>query len=367
MNIYLHVGINSLNDNSDEPYEAIFSLINFIHLQNFNNILFSKKLNLYSDLYKPVHFSTDNVITLKTKYKIILSIDKYNNKDIKYLKNVDPINTYPISLLLYVYEDIYKIVGFEYNENKYYYKYNSINDYTDINDLKNSVFSDKKFISESIFKSLMVYLKNRAIYDKYNNSVILNSYENFYKINHVINNVKDIQYINIYKSVMLKCHIYDKNTDCKNYCVFLPTDKDNKISNLFKYYQLLFYILEKGSKKNFTNPKNESYFGNDNRIVVTDYSLHIRLFTSKLNSLNSVMYRKSQEIKNYKVSLIVNNKNNKIIGLVFNDIKYYIWKQNGDLNTYTTYYNNKNYSDFVLNGFKDSIIFLFKHIYYNNS
>ena len=353
--MYSQIDIGILKDNDDETYEYIFNSSNYICI-DFKKCLTMLEYDVYN-MTKNVNLNEENIIFEKTEYKLQLSINKYIGKEIRFLKNLNNF-LYDINIIKYKVDDeIYKLIGIEFNNNKYYVqnKRKHIQHYQTINGK-----IDKLKISEIIIKSFEYYFQQKC---KFNNSVnnysLLESYDKFYRKKYINNNLENqIEYMSLYQSLMLKFEINNENE--KKSCSFLPVNKLS-FSNLFHIYQLIFKTLEPNNKiKTFTNPKNKLYFGNNYKTFPTNYKLKIRLFVSKYNNNDTLYYRKSTEKNNYDINIMLSNTTNKIIGFEFYGTKYYIWQNNGDMSTYETYNETKNYIDLILNTFKDALIFLFK-------
>lgn len=354
----LDIGI-VIKNKENEPYSYIYNISNY----NCFNIK-QKLINSNDDLYfmKIVNnLKKSEIIVRPTMYELQVIINKYTGNEIKYLKNSNCFK-YDINVLIYVVDNTEKIVGIEYNNNRYYIKNKTkkLKDYCTA--IKDKII-DKSSISEIIHNSFKYYLRNVCGYlYRHENWQLLNSFDQFYKKNFINYNLENyIDYMILYQSAVLKFEIcYLPTGDIKN-CTFLPVNKKS-YSNLYNIYQIAFKVLENNNKsiKTFTNPKNKEWFNNNYNIIESDYILKLRLYVSKYNTTESLYYRKSSESNIYKISIMVDNKSGKIIGVSFNKIEYFIWKNNGDLNTYETFNKNNNYHEFIVNAFKDALMFLFK-------
>jgi hypothetical protein len=349
----IDIGISKKGD--EETYEYIFNSSNYLCI-DFKKSLTMLEYDVYN-MTKNDNLQKENIILEKTKYKLQLNINRYIGDEIRFLKNLNNF-LYDINIIKYKVDDeTYKFIGIEYNNNKYYVynKKKHIEHYQTIN---NEI--DKLTISEIVIKSFEYYFKHKC---KTNNSIdnyyLLESYDNFYRKRYINNSLENpIEYMSLYQSMMLKFEINNENENKS--CTFLPVNK-RSFSNLFYIYQLIFKILEPNNKiKTFTNPKNESYFGSNYKILPTNYKLKIRLFVSKYDNSYTLYYRKSTEKNNYDINIMLQETTDKIIGFQFYGTKYYIWKNNGDVSTYQTYNETENYIDLILNTFKDALIFLFK-------
>lgn len=353
--MYSQVDIGISKEDDTETYEYIFNSSCYICI-DFKKNLTSNEYDMYN-MQKNNNLNDDNIEYEKSKYKINININKYTGDEIRFLKNLNNY-IYDINYIKYKTDNgEYKFIGLEYNNNKYYVynKKKNIDNYQTINEE-----IDKLTISEIIIKSFEYYFKFKCnVNNNINNLYLLDSYDNFYKKRSINYNLTNpIEYMNLYQSMMLKFEITNNNENMS--CTFLPINKKS-CSNLFYIYQLVFKVLEPNNNiKTFTNPKNELYFGNNYKILPTNYKLKIRLFVSKYNIYNTLYYRKSTEKNNYNINIIISETTNKIIGFEFYSTKYFIWKNNGDLNTYETYNENNNYIELILNTFKDALIFLFK-------
>jgi hypothetical protein len=353
--MYSQIDIGVLKNNTDEAYEYIFNSSNYICI-DFKKRLTMPEYNVYN-MTECKDLQNEKMIIERTEYKLKLNINRYIGDEIRFLKNVNDI-IYDINIIKYRTDDnIYKLIGIEYNNNKYYVynKKKQIKHYQTINgDI------DKLKISEIIIKSFEYYFKHKC---NMNNSIhnhnLLESYDNFYRKKYINNSLENpIEYMSLYQSMMLKYEI--ENGKENKSCTFLPVNK-RSYSNLFYIYQLIFEILKPNNNiKTFTNPKNELYFGSDYKTLPTHYKLKIRLFVSKYNNNYTLYYRKSTEKADYEIKIMLKNTTDKIIGFEFYGTKYFIWKNNGDLSTYETYNETENYIDLILNTFKDALIFLFK-------
>ncbi len=353
--MYSQVDIGISKEDDTETYEYIFNSSCYICI-DFKKNLTSNEYDMYN-MQKNNNLNDDNIEYEKSKYKINININKYTGDEIRFLKNLNNY-IYDINYIKYKTDNgEYKFIGLEYNNNKYYVynKKKNIDNYQTINEE-----IDKLTISEIIIKSFEYYFKFKCnVNNNINNLYLLDSYDNFYKKRSINYNLTNpIEYMNLYQSMMLKFEITNNNENMS--CTFLPINK-RSCSNLFYIYQLVFKVLEPNNNiKTFTNPKNELYFGDNYKILPTDYKLKIRLFVSKYNNYNTLYYRKSTEKNNYNINIIIYETTNKIIGFEFYSTKYFIWKNNGDLNTYETYNEQNNYTELILNTFKDALIFLFK-------
>lgn len=349
----IDIGVSKSNDN--ETYEYIFNSSSYICI-DFKKSMTSSEYDIYN-MIKNDKLNDENIEYEKTDYKLHININKYIGDEIRFLKNLNNF-IYDLNIIKYKYDDNkYKFIGIEYNNNKYYVynKKKNIENYQTIND-----GIDKLSISETIIKSFEYYFKFKCKFNNnINNLYLLDSYDNFYRKRSINYNLENpIEYMNLYQSMMLKFEI--NNGDENMSCTFLPVNK-RSYSNLFYIYQLIFKVLEPNNKiKTFTNPKNESYFGDNYKILPTQYKLKIRLFVSKYDNYTTLYYRKSTEKNNYNINIMLYEDTNKIIGFEFYGTKYFIWKNNGDLNSYEIYNENNNYTELILNTFKDALIFLFK-------
>lgn len=354
----LDIGISNKKNLNDETYEYIYNTSNYVCINLKQNMMDSNmdlyKMNLMNKLCK------ENITTQKTDYKIHININKYTGNEIRFLKNTNDIK-YDINIIVNKINDTeYKLIGVEYNNNKYYVynKKKSVDDYQTLCD----DVVDKSTISEIIKESFEYYFKFRCNYEfKYNNLLLLDSFDKYYNKKYInYNSENTLDYMALYQSMMLKFEIYDTVKNETKSCTFLPINKKS-CSNLYNIYQIVFNVLEPNNNlKTFTNPKNELYFSDNYKIVTTCFTLKIRLFVSKFNNYNTLYYRKCTENNNYNIHFMLDNNTKKIIGIKFHDTKYYIWKNNGDLNTYEIYNENENYHELILNTFKDALIFLFK-------
>lgn len=350
--MYSQLNLKILNndDENSEPYEYIFILSKHEPYIDFKQTLFNKDFNIYNI---KINLNDDDFIYTKSNYILRLSINTIVGADIKFIK----------SSLFYKYDinfiekkDDGEITGLEYNGNKCYTK-----------NIKKDI--DKSGISEIIANSFKYYIKHRCKFNEtLDSEKILNDYYQNYGKKLYSQQCKNLlKYINIYKSILLRFEIYkEKNGDQiekkTKSCTFLPCDKTN-YSNLFYIYQYVIKMIENQSlykTKTFTNPKNESFFKNNYKLILLDYKLKLRIFVSKFNIYNSIYYRKTTELNKYNIYCLVDNSFNKIIGFQFNESVYYIWKNNGDLNTYDDYIEDGDYLNLLLNTFKDALLFLFK-------
>jgi hypothetical protein len=360
------IGIYNTSVENDEEYEFIFNSSFYTCIDIKKNITSDQH-----DLYNMNNIKTTDIEYEDTPYKIQLNINKYVGLNIKFLKNMNEC-VYNIRLLKgkdksgcnYIFK------GIEYNNNHYYItkKYKTVK-ISDVN---------KSIIGETVIKSFCYYFTNNCIFNPdINNYYLLNSYDYNYKKNTPFNLDLKFNYIHLFKSLLLKIKIEsnnksindvnkdneeDKDNDNNSNNIsytFLPVNK-NSASNLYYMYQYVFIMLDNKNNinKTFTNPKNQDYFGKDYNIVPTNYMLKVRLFGSKFLNYNTLYYRKTTQRNNYPINIIV--KNDYIIGFEYSNIKYFIWKDNGNLFSYEKYDKNKDYSTFALHTCKDALIFLFK-------
>lgn len=351
---------------NDESYEFIFNTSNYICYDLKKNLL-NDDLDLYYMKKKEI-LNENNIKLFRTDYNISLSINRFIGNEIRFLKNSNK-HIYNINIIRYLNEDenLDKIIGIEYNNNKYYI-YNQSNNINNYKNFKN----DKSLISEIIKDSFVYYFKIKSYYiSDINNYNLLLSFDNYYKKKFINYSPATINYMNLYQSAMLKFEIIDKYNE-KGF-TFLPINK-RSFSNLFYKYQLLFQMLDSNHNslnqslnqdypsniKTFTNPKNDEFFNNNYYIKDTNYKFKCRLFCSKNNIHNSLFYRKTTEKKIYNIKFLLYNETNKIIGFLFNNTKYFIWKNAGDLTSYDTYNENNNFIELISNSFKDALVFLFK-------
>jgi len=303
-----------------------------------------------------------NIKTHKTNYAINISFNQVTENEIKYFKSTNNI-VYNVNIIYYTTIDgLYKLIGCEYNNNVYYV-YNrkkDIKEYKTITNYNNGQFIiDKLTISEIIKKSFKYYMR---YYNTHNNNEILLLYEQHYKKKY--NNYSyyynyPLEYTSLYQSSLLSFNIYDKTLNTTKECTFLPVNKKS-CCNLYMAYQYVFIVLKLNNNKTFTNPKNKIFFGNNIKLVSTNYILKPRLYVSKYNIHDTIYYIKCTEKDNYNIAFILDKPTEKIIGVMYNKTEYYIWKNNGDITLYETYNEKKNYHEFILNTFKDALLFLFK-------
>lgn len=354
--MYSQIDIEIINKNDDinkESYEFIYNTSNYICNDLKKNLL-NNDLDLYY-MKKNTILDNNKIFYNNTDYIISISINRYIGNEIRFLKNS---NKYKFNINIIKYIDpennINNIIGISYNNNNYYiYNQNNTLDCYKIKDI------DKSIISELIRDSFLYYFNYKCRYDNnINNFELLKSYNNYYKKRYNNINQNIIPYMKLYQSSLLKFEILYNNEE-KGY-TFLPINK-NSTSNLFNKYQMLFKMLHCNDNiKTFNNPKNEIFFNNNYYIKKTDFKFKLRLYCSKENIYNSLYYRKTTEKNIYNINLLLYNNTNKIIGIEFNNTKYYIWKNNGNLNTYDTFNENNNYHDLISNTFKDALVFYFK-------
>jgi hypothetical protein len=405
-NYQIIIDINNISK-KDESYSYLFNIFDCY------NIDFLKKLTNKSSSDKKIDkdlklFINKNKIDIKkvsfkdTEFLMKLYINRFINNDIKYIKS-NSFTEIHVELITYKTET-------ETEENIIGIK---LNDYCHINkELLNEnvekFVEDKKNISEWI-KNCVQNIINFHVIKSTNliqfNNIIMN-YENYF--NKPVKNPKlDIlPYISLYNSLILRFEILNNSNKI---VTFLPVSRQN-CKNLFIKYQKIFKLFStkkslttettettettdvtentemtevvvknndeemkelstpkvKNNGITFKNPKNEKHFNSDSKVEVenTNLQLSLRLYCSKINNLQSYYYRKTTESLDIDVFFLLKNyeKTKKIVGVKFGEIDYYIWKNDGNLETYETYLSSKDYNDFTLNVFKDSCIFYYKLI-----
>ena len=205
----IDIGISDINNN--ETYEYIFNS-SYYNINNFILKLDSPELDLYD---MDMGFDNSNIIYENTNFNLNINVVPYNDdiRYLKYLKNY----TYDIKIIKYKYENVYKFIGIEFNNNKYYIYKQYINKYqTILNEI------DKLIISEIVIKSFVYYLTQKCKQLWYINPRIMdlfNAYEQIYQKTKIINNKFDIEYLNLYQSIILKYTIY--SLDIPSILIFL--------------------------------------------------------------------------------------------------------------------------------------------------
>lgn len=337
---------------NEEPYSFLLNLFECYNIDFLKKLTTELDVSIENELkyfLEKNKIDQNKIKIYNSEYKIRLFVNKFYNSDIKYIKS----NNYYDMEIEYIKLDD-KLIGIKINSCFYIDKMLVDND--------KEVNIDKQLVSE-MSKSCLNYVASKILRNHnlvYFNNIIIN-YESYFNKKIRDLNLDILPYIPLYNSLILRYDVHSKETT--KAVTFLPASRYN-CRNLFIKYQNIFKIFNKDDsiKKNITfkNPKNEKFF-NDGELIElrsTNLYLSLRLYCSKLNALESEYYRKTTENLDLNIELIV--KKNKIIGMRFGDIDYYIWKNDGNILEYETYNPKQNYQDMAINIFKDACVFFFK-------
>lgn len=340
--MYHQIEVNIISKeetDNEETYGYIFNLTKYTPYKDLKDGITSDTYDIFNNKKEEDEPMTVN----DTGYSVVMFINKYSGIDIKYLKK-----PYMFKYDIKVIKKGDNYIGIEFHNNRYISN-------------KPVLKFDKASISETICNAFKYYISKRCRYTpSIDNSITLELFEMAYhkKSHNTALYRNHLSYMGLYQSSILKYEIFE-NTDNYRNCWFLPSNKKST-SNLFYAYQYVLLMLDNnGADKTFTNPKNQEFFGADYKVIPTKYKLKIRLFISKYSIYDTNIYRKATERNTYDIHVL--ERDGKIIGYQFGTTKYYIWKNGGNLSTYSDYNDTEmDNIDNILNAFKDALLFLFK-------
>ena len=175
--MYNQLDIGVVEKNTDnEPYGYIYNISNY-NCYDIKTDLINPNADMYN-MRLGSHLTQIEIINTPTIYELHVIINKYTGNEIKYLKNSNTLR-YSINLLTCIDDKNEKILGLEYNNNKYYIKSNTkkLKDYN--NTIKDKLI-DKASISEMIHDSFKYYWKIVCGYFyKPENYELLNSFDQY--------------------------------------------------------------------------------------------------------------------------------------------------------------------------------------------